>query len=63
MIVSNVLLEIHIAQEEASTASVLTNAVNCYTICCSKPFPTSDMRTDGDGHPNTDDISDQKWVS
>ena len=42
MIVSSVSCWRYISRKKKpSTASVLTNAVNCYTICCPKPFPTS----------------------
>ena len=42
MIVSSVSCWRYISRKKKpSTASVLTNAVNCYTVCCPKPFPTS----------------------
>ncbi len=52
-----VLLEIHIAQEEAKHGFSLTNAVNCYTICCPKPFPTIRICGLMGMATNTDDTS------
>ena len=60
MIVSSVSCWRYISRKKKpSTASVLTNAVNCYTICCPKPFLHPDMRTDGDGDQHRRHISDQ----